>query len=89
MRRFLLTVAVIIPGLGATAIPAAATSYPWCARYSTTGGECAFNSFEQCMETLSGIGGSCIDNPGYAGPAANGAYASAPRKGARRTRPYH
>jgi hypothetical protein len=90
MRKLLFTLAVIVPGLGASAMPAAAAqSYPWCARYSTTGGECSFNTFEQCMETLSGIGGSCVDNPGYTGPAANGSYAAAPRNGARHPRPRH
>ena len=90
MRKFLFTVAVIVPGLGASALPAAAApSYPWCAVYSNTSGDCSFNTFQQCLETLSGIGGDCIDNPRYTGPAANGAYASAPRNGARHPRVHH
>jgi hypothetical protein len=39
-------------------------SYRWCAR---TGGDnaCYFESKEQCMTTLSGIGAYCIENPEY------------------------
>jgi hypothetical protein len=45
------------------------TSYPWCARYF--GGwmvgatSCYFKSKEQCMTTLSGIGGYCYESPYY------------------------
>ena len=37
---------------------------PWCAMYATNniGSECLFSSYEQCMETLSGIGGTCVQN---------------------------
>ena len=66
--------------VGASATPAsAAISYPWCARYASSGGECSFNTYEQCMATLSGIGGVCTGNPGYTGPAASGAYNAVPR----------
>jgi Protein of unknown function (DUF3551) len=75
MRMTLL--ALVALAAGATATPAAAApSYPWCANYSTSGGQCAFNTFEQCMEDVSGIGGSCRQNPGYQPPAA---YNYAPR----------
>jgi Protein of unknown function (DUF3551) len=69
-RTLLLVGAALIAGLGSMATPAAAApSYPWCARFATTAGECSFNTREQCMETLSGIGGSCTLNPAYKGPA--------------------
>ena len=71
MRKFLLALAVIVPGFGASAIPAAAAPYyPWCARYSSSGGECAFNTIQQCLEGVSGIGGFCQPNPAPA-PAYN------------------
>ena len=37
---------------------------PWCLAYSGTDGivECSFYTFEQCMETLWGVGGSCQPN---------------------------
>ena len=45
------------------------TSYPWCARYF--GGwlegatSCYLKSKEQCMTTMSGIGGYCYESPYY------------------------
>jgi hypothetical protein len=46
-----------------------AYDYPWCALYgSRTGGQgCYFATYQQCMETISGIGGSCIRSPYYHG----------------------
>jgi hypothetical protein len=56
------------------AVPLAPTSavareYPWCARYDWTTTNCGFVSFQQCLATISGIGGRCEQNPRYvAGP---------------------
>ncbi len=49
---------------------AAAQNYPWCADYSGDfGGEnCGFATYEQCMVTIAGIGGSCDRNTQYAPP---------------------
>jgi hypothetical protein len=44
----------------------AAPYWPWCSRYFYPRGEalqCAFSSWEQCMETVRGIGGLCYTNP--------------------------
>ncbi|MGO9723626.1 MAG: DUF3551 domain-containing protein, partial [Methylocella sp.] len=42
------------------------TSYPWCARFrSNDGTSCYFTSYQQCMTTLSGIGGYCYRSPYY------------------------
>jgi hypothetical protein len=45
------------------------TSYPWCARYfggAMVGAtSCYYNSYEQCMTTLSGIGGYCYESQYY------------------------
>jgi hypothetical protein len=45
---------------------AQAQNYPWCAQYSgrALGGamNCGFVSFEQCMATVTGIGGFCVRN---------------------------
>jgi hypothetical protein len=53
--------------------PALAQNYPWCAQYSgrALGGamNCGFVSFAQCMATVSGIGGFCIQNNTYQPPA--------------------
>jgi hypothetical protein len=71
MRAFMLTA---LAGLSLTALagPSVAQSaydYPWCAvRGDRSGAEsCYFATRAQCIETLSGIGGSCIQNPGYRG----------------------
>ncbi len=50
-----------------------AQNYPWCAEYggNDTGGggtNCGFISFEQCMETLRGMGGFCNRNTQYVPP---------------------
>jgi Protein of unknown function (DUF3551) len=79
-------------GLGAvlaltlTAGPASAffdrdLNAPWCLAYSGTDGivECSFYSFDQCMETRSGVGGSC--QPNY-----NTRYAEEPRRRRRQRR---
>ncbi len=45
--------------------PSAARPWrPWCARYATNNiqEECLFATYEQCMATVSGIGGFCIQN---------------------------
>ena len=45
----------------------ATTWWPWCSRYDwpRDGGaiSCAFASWEQCMDTVRGIGGICYMNP--------------------------
>ena len=47
--------------------PAAAEIHrPWCVGYTATISlSCTFVSFEQCMETARGGGGSCMQNPWY------------------------
>jgi Protein of unknown function (DUF3551) len=53
--------------------PAAqAQNYPWCARYGTPYDDtsCGFTSYEQCMASVSGIGGFCERNDTYKPPLA-------------------
>jgi hypothetical protein len=47
--------------------PAAADiQRPWCVGYTATISlSCTFMSFEQCMETARGGGGSCMQNPWF------------------------
>jgi uncharacterized protein DUF3551 len=42
-------------------------SYPWCAIYYKSGGtpRCNFVTREQCMASVSGIGGLCVQNLRY------------------------
>lgn len=78
----------MLSGLAAAAVMAAALlmpagparaeePYPWCAIYSGGqdggGTNCGFVTIAQCRATISGIGGSCIENPAYPGPARQGA----------------
>ncbi len=61
-------VAVVAVGLS---LPAQAQNYPWCAIYGGDMGDsqnCGFISFEQCMETVRGIGGFCDRNTQYIPP---------------------
>lgn len=51
---------------------AEAQNYPWCANYGSPGGDggtnCGFTTFQQCLATVSGIGGSCDRNTQYVPP---------------------
>ena len=66
---------VLVGALGA-AVPSLAQSaydYPWCSvRGGFDGGaqSCYFSTYQQCMATISGIGGTCIRSPYYRGPRA-------------------
>ncbi len=65
-----LIAATVIVGVNGFEQPAHAIEYPWCAQYSGDGGggrNCGFVSFEQCMATVSGIGGFCERNSFYTG----------------------
>ncbi len=70
MRLFFLTLLVLV-ALVAGNRTAAAQNYPWCAYYGGDfGGEnCGFSTYEQCMVTIAGIGGSCERNTQYVPPA--------------------
>jgi hypothetical protein len=74
MNRFNLALftAVGTAAIAALASPAAAIEYPWCAQYNGMGGggrNCGFSTIEQCMATVSGIGGFCEPNLFYNGSA--------------------
>ena len=51
---------------------AEAQNYPWCANYGSPMGDggtnCGFTTREQCLATVSGIGGSCDLNTQYIPP---------------------
>ena len=71
MRTTALVTVMIVANLSLAVAPSfAAKVYPWCTRYSSTAGECSFDTFQQCLDTLSGIGGGCTSNPSYNGPPA-------------------
>jgi hypothetical protein len=68
--NFMRYVLIVIVLAGFLCPPAAAQAreYPWCARYDWTTYNCGFVSFQQCLATVSGIGGICERNPRYTGP---------------------
>jgi hypothetical protein len=74
MRVVLLLLAAVIAA-AALPRPSFAQSpydYPICAYYADKTGAtaCYYRTYEQCMATMSGIGGHCGANPAYRGPAA-------------------
>jgi Protein of unknown function (DUF3551) len=66
----LLLAAVALIGAAAAGHAQSAYSYPWCARYprGIGGLACYYTSFQQCMTTMDGIGGYCMQSPFYRGP---------------------
>jgi hypothetical protein len=68
--RLLLFASIICVGIAGIEKPAEAQNYPWCAIYGTgfEGKNCGFVSFEQCLATVSGIGGFCMENNTYQPP---------------------
>jgi hypothetical protein len=52
--------------------PAQAQNRPWCAFYDGRFGgatNCGFSTYEQCLATISGVGGSCGPNTMYVPPS--------------------
>jgi Protein of unknown function (DUF3551) len=87
MRSQIVSLALAAAALIGTAELASAQSpysYQWCSRQfggregSTT--SCYFSSYQQCMTTVSGIGGYCYQNPGYRGSASAYGQASTARR---------
>lgn len=81
--RLLLLMLGILAGTAAIATRADAQNYPWCAIYGDGMGgatNCGFTTFQQCMATVSGMGGFCQPNTQYQPPT--------PRKAYRQRYPY-
>ena len=78
---FLLLLAMLAYASSAQAAPY--DPYPWCAVYGGSwsgASNCGFKTLQQCMATVSGIGGSCepnqFYNPGPFGKARQGSETS-------------
>lgn len=65
---FVFSVIVVTAGLGSRA---EAQNYPWCAVYDVGDNayNCGFVTRDQCMATVSGIGGFCQPNDQYQPPS--------------------
>ena len=61
-----LTALATLAALPLTTVAARADG-PWCAYYSSKGTNCGFYSFQQCQDTISGVGGTCGRNPSFYG----------------------
>jgi hypothetical protein len=62
-QSILMTAIILIAG------PAQAQNPPWCAIMDNDGNtQCNFYTEQQCLQTLSGIGGRCILNPAGSAP---------------------
>ena len=75
MRLPILTALFIAATLSSETAASAqsAGSYPWCAIYyapdATGTPSCYFDTRQQCMESVSGVGGLCVANQYYHGVA--------------------
>jgi Protein of unknown function (DUF3551) len=66
---------------------AEAQNYPWCAYYLPDNGEnCGFSTYRQCMQNVTGIGGSCERNTQYLPPVAHPNRSSVRRRHSRHER---
>ena len=73
MKRLSLLIGILV-ATAAMEMAAQAQNYPWCAQYAGAGGgatNCEFVSYAQCMQTLQGMGGFCVQNTQYVSPAGN------------------
>jgi len=71
IASFILSVAAAVGLAACISTPASAASdpYRWCAQYGPDGGRnCGFITLEQCLDTISGVGGGCELNTFYTGP---------------------
>ena len=64
--RLSLFVLGILAGTAALGTRVDAQNYPWCAIYRDGGAtNCGFTTFEQCIATVNGNGGFCVQNTQY------------------------
>lgn len=70
MRALIVAIEILLAA-GALSTSVLAQNYPWCAYISTGDGNatnCGFVTREQCMVTISGLGGHCEPNNTYIPP---------------------
>jgi hypothetical protein len=69
--RLLLFMTGVLVAILCVERPAEAQNYPWCAQYGASPSaptNCGFVTFQQCLDTISGIGGFCVRNNMYQPP---------------------
>ena len=56
----------VLTAAALTTVKANAQNYPWCANFADGAGtNCGFTTYEQCMATSMGSGGTCTQNNLY------------------------
>jgi Protein of unknown function (DUF3551) len=61
---------VLTVGLTIGVDRAAAQGAAWCLRAGdSSGGGCAYHTFEQCLASRAGGSSHCVQNPNYSGPS--------------------
>jgi len=83
MRALVLGVVTAATALACAPRPSeAAYNRPWCAQYYDRSAvfSCAFYSYGECMATISGIGGVCMQNPWLPPPPSYAARPPKPRR---------
>jgi hypothetical protein len=69
LMQNVLTKSILVVAIILIAGPVQAQSLPWCAIMDTDGNtQCNYSTEQQCLQTLSGIGGRCILNPAGSTP---------------------
>ncbi|MBN9051656.1 MAG: DUF3551 domain-containing protein [Rhizobiales bacterium] len=64
-----MTAAAVMLACASGSASAASDPYRWCAQYGQEGGRnCGFITLQQCLDTVSGVGGGCERNMFYTGP---------------------
>lgn len=64
-----LTQSILVVAIILIAGPVQAQNLPWCAIMDNDGNtQCNYSTEQQCLQTLSGIGGRCILNPAGSTP---------------------
>ena len=69
LMQNVLTQSILMVAIILIAGPVQAQNPPWCAIMDNDGNtQCNFYTAQQCLQTLSGIGGRCILNPAGSAP---------------------
>lgn len=75
-KTMMLALAVMALNLSAGGSAQAERYWPWCAYYDALTYNCGFATLQQCIATVSGVGGECRQNVYPAPPP----YSEAPRR---------
>ena len=81
--KILTVLAIVAAGLAIDARAGVAEAAPWCAWYDAYTSDCGYFTYQQCLNTIHGVGGWCEYNfyeYGWPNGAYGAPYAPAPRR---------